>query len=111
MKTHINAPKKVFVNHGEAEIAEYYKEHLRDMGYNAFAPYSGAYCDLATGEFVNVEPIKIEKKESPASTSYQRLCASLDRLSALVRSSKGLSNKDLAKLTDTINNLCTKWEN
>jgi len=109
--THINAPKKVFVNHGEAEIAEYYKEHLRDMGYNAFAPYSGAYCDLATGEFVNVEPIKIEKKESPASTSYQRLCASLDRLSALVRSSKGLSNKDLAKLTDTINNLCTKWEN
>lgn len=108
--THIENPSKVFVNHGEAETAESYKEHLRSMGYNAYAPYSGGCCDLATGEFVNSEPVKIIKKQTGASTSYQRLCASVDRLSALVKASKGLTNKELAKMTDTINNLCSKWE-
>ena len=60
-------------------------------------------------EFVNAQPVKVIKKTVP-NTSYQRLCASLDRLSALVKQSKGLTNKDLAKLTDSINNLCAKWE-
>ncbi|MBQ1434097.1 MAG: MBL fold metallo-hydrolase, partial [Ruminococcus sp.] len=80
-----------------------------EMGYKAYAPFSGAYCDLITGEFVNAEPVKVVRKIIP-STGYQRLCASLDRLSALVAQSKGLTNKDLAKLTDSINNLCAKWE-
>lgn len=107
----IESPSKVFVNHGESETAEQYKEHLRNMGINAFAPYSGAYCDLATGEFVNVQPVAAVKTGGSVSVGYQRLCASLDRLSAIVRASKGLTNKDLARLTDTINNLCAKWEN
>lgn len=109
--THMKKPAKVFVNHGEASVTEEYKEHLRnDFGINAFAPYSGAECDLITGEFVNTQPIKIVKKAGGVSPSYQRLCASLDRLSQLVKRSSGLTNKDLAKLTDTINNLCAKWE-
>ena len=109
--SHIKNPKKVFVNHGEDSVTESYKEHLRtDFGLNAFAPYSGASCDLMTGDFVNTTPIKIVKKTGGSSPSYQRLCASLERLSALVKRSSGLNNKDMAKLTDTINNLCTKWE-
>lgn len=106
---HIKSPAMVFINHGDDMAVEDYKAHLTEMGYNAVAPYSGAYCDLMTGEFVNAEPVKVVKKVIP-STSYQRLCASLDRLAALVKQSKGLTNKDLAKLTDSINNLCTKWE-
>jgi metallo-beta-lactamase family protein len=108
--THIENPKRVFVNHGEAAVTEEYAAHLQAMGINACAPYSGAYCDLATGEFTNVSPIEIPKKTTSYSPSYQRLCASLDRLTAIVKASKGLTNKDLAKLTDTINNLCSKWE-
>ncbi|MBP1534425.1 MAG: MBL fold metallo-hydrolase, partial [Ruminococcus sp.] len=102
-------PDTVFINHGEDTVMEEYKNHLTEMGYKAYAPFSGAYCDLITGEFVNAEPVKVVRKIIP-STGYQRLCASLDRLSALVAQSKGLTNKDLAKLTDSINNLCAKWE-
>ncbi len=104
----VSSPSKVFVNHGDEAAAEDYTAHLREMGFDAYAPYSGAYCDLATGEFVNAEPVRAARKTVP-STGYQRLCASLDRLTALVKQSKGLTNKDLAKLTDSINNLCSKW--
>ena len=107
--TSMERPGTVFINHGEDTVMEEYRQHLEEMGYKAYAPFSGAYCDLITGEFVNAEPIKVVKKIIP-STGYQRLCASLDRLSALVAQSKGLTNKDLAKLTDSINNLCAKWE-
>ena len=99
----------VFVNHGEDAVMEEYRRHLEDKGYHAYAPFSGAECDLITGVFTQAEPIKVLRKTAP-NTCYQRLCASLDRLSALVASSKGLTNKDLAKLTDSINNLCAKWE-
>lgn len=109
--THIKEPKKVFINHGETNSVESFKEHLRTQyNINAFAPYSGASCDLMTGDFVNITPIKIVKKPNAGSPAYQRLCASLERLSELVRKSSGFTNKDLAKLTDTINNLCAKWE-
>lgn len=108
--THIKDPKKVFVIHGEDAVAEQFTKHLReDFGLDAYCPYSGAQLDLLTGEFVNAEPKLLEKKTKP-NTAYQRLLASLDRLSAVVKSSKGLTNKDLSKLTDTINNLCSKWE-
>ena len=109
IKSYEKPPMKVFVNHGEDSVAEAYKEHLRnDFGLNAFAPYSGAELDLISGEFKNTTPIKIVKKTG-ASPNYQRLLSALDRLTALVNKSSGLTNKDLAKLTDTINNICAKW--
>lgn len=108
---HINNVKTVFVNHGEEQTAEEYKEHLkRDFEINAYAPYSGAYCDLISGKFVNAEPVRIVKKSSKGSPAYQRLVSALNRLSGIVGRSSGLTNKELAKLTDTINNLCSKWE-
>ena len=38
------------------------------------------------------------------------LLAALDRLTSLIRSSEGRTNKDLAKLTDQITELCNKFE-
>lgn len=105
----VKGVKKVFVNHGDEATAEHYKDHLREMGFDAHAPYSGAWCDLTTGVFVNAEPVRNERKPQ-ISVNYQRLQTSLDRLTALVNASKGLNNKDLARLTDSINNLCAKWE-
>ncbi|MBR6045000.1 MAG: MBL fold metallo-hydrolase [Ruminococcus sp.] len=106
---HIQKPKAVFVNHGESAIAEQYTLHLREeLGLEAFCPYSGAELDLLTGEFRNTEPVPITRTAKP-STAYQRLVASLDRLTAIVQSSKGLTNKELGKMADTIANLCSKW--
>lgn len=107
--THIQSPKKVFVNHGESAIADQYTLHLRDdIGLDAYCPYSGAELDILTGEFRNAEPVPITRSAKP-STAYQRLVASLDRLTAIVQSSKGLTNKELGKMADTIANLCSKW--
>ena len=107
---HISGVKKVFVNHGESAVADQYTLHLReDMGLDAYCPYSGAELDLLTGEFRNTESVYVTRTAKP-STAYQRLVASLDRLTAIVQSSKGLTNKELGKMADTIANLCQKWQ-
>ena len=108
--SHFSRVGNVFVNHGDEDSADGYTEHLRqDLGIDAYAPYSGAELDLATGVFTNAEPKRIQKKE-PVSTNYQRLLSAMDKLEALVKASKGLNNKDMAKLTDSINNLYAKFK-
>ena len=107
---HISVSGKVFVNHGDSAVSDEYTKHLRDdLGLDAYCPYSGAELDLLSGEFRNTEPVPITRAVKP-NTAYQRLVASLDRLSAIVQSSKGLTNKELGKMADTIANLCNKWQ-
>lgn len=109
--SHVNKPRKVFVIHGESAVAEEFTEHLkRDFRLESYCPYSGATLDGITGEFINEIPVKIEKTPH-YSTAYSRLTAALDRLTKLVNQSSGLTNKELAKMTDTLNNICSKWEN
>ncbi len=56
-------------------------------------------------------PRPIEKKPGvKANTVYQRLLTALDRLTAVIRSSEGRTNKDLARLTDQITELTNKFE-
>ena len=107
----IKSPEKVFVIHGDAEVAEEFTAHLKtDLRLNAYCPYSGATLDIKTGEFVNGKPVPIVRKPKAHTNVYQRLRVALDRLIAIVNRSSGLTNKELAKMTDTINNLCQKWE-
>jgi metallo-beta-lactamase family protein len=106
----IDSPKRVFVIHGEADCAESYTAHLRtDMSLEAECPYSGAQFDLISGEFVNAEPVLV-KRQPRETMPYVRLKAASDRLKTLIEHSSGLSNKELAAMTDTLNNLCAKWE-
>ncbi len=106
----IDGTKGVFVIHGESDTAEQYTAHLReDMQLDAHCPYSGAELDLISGKFVNAVPRPTEKKER-ASTPYLRLKAAAERLERIIAASGGLSNKELAAMTDTLNNLCSRWE-
>jgi len=106
------APKKVFVNHGENTVCEGYKDKLRTLGFNADAPYSGATFDLLSEQFTYIaQPVEIEKKRPAAvSTVFDRLVSAGKRLTALISSKKGMSNKELAKFADQINALSDKWE-
>ncbi len=109
--TAISGLKHVIVNHGDADASEDYVKHLRDdFGLTADSPYSGAVLDLMTGEFTNAEPRPAEIRAERESTPYLRLKAASDRLQRLIAKSSGLSNKELAQMTDTLNNLCSKWE-
>lgn len=107
-------PQKVLVLHGESEVCEVFTQRLRtELGYDAEAPYSGAEYDLLTGECtlarspVVVPVRRNRKKQSPA---FARLQTVMQRLNALVESSEGWANKDLARLANQLTNLCDKWE-
>ena len=114
MKQYNPAPKKVFVNHGENNVCEIYRDKLRSLGLDADAPYSGTTFDLVSEQYVNIaQPVTIEKKQPAAatvSTVFDRLTSAAKRLNALISSKKGLSNKEITKLADQINMLADKWE-
>ena len=106
----ISGLQHLIVNHGEAATMEDYAQHIREeLGLTVDCPYSVATLDLITNEFVNAEP-RLAAKTEHESTPYLRLKAATDRLQKLIARSQGLSNKELAQMTDTLNNLCAKWE-
>ena len=110
-------PQKVFVTHGEDSVTELFSARLRDeMGYDAYAPFSGTEFDLATGEFLyEAEGIKIQKpsavqKASKAARVYEKLLALGYRLLAVIRKNEGCPNKDLEKFSRDVQSLCDKWD-
>lgn len=109
-----NKPQKVFVVHGEEDVAGSFAECLRsEYGQDAYAPYSGTVYDLIANEFVyEAQAVRREKKAKTAKTNpvYERLEAAGNRLMNVIRNAKELANKDLAKFADQINALCDKWQ-
>ena len=63
-------PAHVFVNHGDPDAADSFTACLNnELGYKAFAPYSGTSFDLLSGEFVTVtKGIPVEKKPAGGRT-------------------------------------------
>jgi metallo-beta-lactamase family protein len=107
-------PRKVFVVHGESRSAEAFTALLHgEYGYDSVAPYSGAVFDLETETYTAAQPVLIEKAggiHSRGTVAYERLYTALDRMTALVQNAKGFSNKELARMTDQLTELCAKWE-
>ncbi len=60
-----NKPDMVFVTHGEDKVTEIFRDRIRDeLGFNAYAPFSGTVFDLAAGTFeVEAEPVEIKKED------------------------------------------------
>ena len=87
-------PKQVFVCHGEDTSCQVLTGRLEDeLHYTAMAPYSGTVYDLKEAAFISCpEGVVIRKQETKP------------------QSNEGGANKDLAKLTSQINNLCDKWD-
>ncbi len=63
-------PQMVFVCHGEDKVTEFFRDRLiNELGFSAYAPYSGTIFNLATGEFeLEAEPELIEKEDREALT-------------------------------------------
>lgn len=110
----IRNPERVFVVHGESDVMDRFTAHLQnDLKLNAYAPYSGTEFDLLTDQILLEavpKPIQKAKGTTRANTIYQRLLGALERLTVLIRHSEGRTNKDLARLTDQIQELCNKFE-
>ena len=109
-------PGMVFVNHGEDESCESFRKTLEELGYYAEAPYSGTEYDLLTGKLtVYTEGVKIDRTEAfrggqRAKQVYGELLAAAEALLALVKTRKGRTNKDNAKMAAQIRSLIDKWK-
>ncbi|CUH91829.1 MBL fold metallo-hydrolase RNA specificity domain-containing protein [Herbinix luporum] len=104
-------PERVFVVHGDAQVCDIFTDYLKDeLGYNAYAPYSGTVVNLAKNLVVlEGKPIPVQKKKKAAYV-FERLVNAGKRLMLIIQKNKGGTNKDLAKFTDQINALCDKWD-
>lgn len=109
-------PKLTFVNHGDPEAADSFTDCLnRELGYPAFAPYSGTQFELLTGEFVRItKPKAIQKhaggKERHRSPAFTRLLEAVERLLRCAKACEGRANKELARYADQINAIADKME-
>ena len=109
-------PKLVFVNHGDPDAAESFTACLnKELGYQAYAPYSGACYDLRRGCFVREtsgRPVekKSEGRQRTVSAAFTRLIAAAERLLRVAKSLEGHANKELASYADMVTRLADKME-
>ena len=108
-------PEAVFVIHGEDTVTEVFADRItHEAGLRAYAPYSGAIYDLKKGEWITLPQGKrIEARKAmqrKADSVFERLLAAGRRLMTVIRNNEGGANKDLARFTSEINNLCDKWD-
>ena len=112
----VKKPQMVFVNHGENTVCDHFVEHLeQDLGYKAFAPFSGAEFDLASGVFqacpegIPVAPKK--RKADRTSLAFQHLRDVSEALPAVIQQFSGLPNRDVSAFAKDLEKLIRKWEN
>jgi metallo-beta-lactamase family protein len=114
-------PKMVFVNHGDPDSCESFKNCISgEYGYNAFAPYSGTRFDLIEGKFdIVTEGKPVEKKGQPAGGESERryqnpvfdaLVSVGERLVKAIRGLSGSPNRDLRMFTEQVTKLAEKLE-
>lgn len=109
-------PKTVFVNHGDPESADSFTACLNnELGYKAFAPYSGTAFDLAAGEFtVITEGIPVRRKAPQPSQARSRnplfaeLLAIAEELLNAVRGCEGRPNSELRTYASDMRKLIRK---
>ena len=108
-----NTPTKVFVVHGNEDVAEEFASLvIKETGIEAIAPFSGDVFDLETGMCIQhgTHKLVVKKKQAKAQGVFARLIAAGERLMAVIQKCEGMANKDLAKFADQINSLCDKWD-
>ena len=108
-------PELVFVNHGDPGAADSFVDCLNnELGYRAFAPYSGTRFDLLSGEFeVIAKPRPIEGRREPsikAARLFQALVAAAQRLLRVCKTMEGRPNRDLKRFAEEIEKLSNAME-
>lgn len=109
-------PEMVFVNHGDENACEDFKNLLIEKGYRAEAPYSGTEYDLVTGKMTvyaegkKIKSTEFSKGNTRADMLYNNLVSEAEKLLALAKTRKGRPNKDNAKLTSQIKEIIEKWK-
>lgn len=106
-------PKLVFVNHGNDGVCDSFVNTIEEkLQFPAVAPFSGDGFDLVTGECIQKGTVVRVHKESRGRRNsnllYERLLEAGRQLMKLIETKKDASNKELARMTDQINDLYNK---
>ena len=109
-------PQLVFVNHGGPESADSFTACLNDeLGYRAFAPYSGTEFDLREGRFTVVAEGRPVVRESGAPAAgrkvnpvFAELVRAAEELMQAVRGCEGRPNRELRGFTNAVRKLTGK---
>ena len=106
--------RMIYVNHGDDEVCDTFAAAITQrLQVEAVAPYSGDEYDLRTavctakGRIVKLSRQSDGRRRGNA--IFEKLLAAGKRLLRVIESSKGLSNKELARFTDQVNALCDKY--
>ena len=107
-------PKQIYVNHGDEDACEAFRDLLVQRGYTADAPFSGTEYDLLSGEMtVYVNGKRIERNENKinprAAAVHNDLVAAAEELLQLAKQCLGRTNKNNSKFADQIRSLIAKW--
>ncbi len=104
---------RVFVVHGDEDIAPAFAEELKSLGFIAEAPLYTACFDLAAGIMLE-EGFMPERRKSEARSRadaiYNKLVAAAEELLRFIKGVRGMSNKDMASFTSQIQSLLEKWK-
>ncbi|MGI5936381.1 MAG: MBL fold metallo-hydrolase RNA specificity domain-containing protein [Oscillospiraceae bacterium] len=106
-------PEMVFVNHCEDEICDLFANALeKELGYRAFAPYSGTSFDLILGSPVTItQGVTVKKAVQPKKPSaYDQLVAAGERIMSVIQSCEGMANKEILKFARQLEALADAWQ-
>lgn len=109
------APKHVFVNHGDDAVTDEFAGYIRrELGYETSAPFSGAVYDLLAGKYlVQTKGIPIRKTSGGGVRSddlYQSLLRAGEELMAIIRQAGGRPNKTKKAFVDDMRTLICRYK-
>ena len=107
-------PKRVFVNHGEDMVCDSFSQTIYNkLQIPSCAPYSGDEYDLVLEDFTARGKVtkvsRVSDGRRRANIAFDKLLAAGKRLMTIIGLSKNMTNKEMAKFTDQIHNLCDKY--
>ena len=108
-------PKRIFVNHGEDMVCESFSQIIYNkLQIPSVAPFSGDEYDMILEDFTAhgkiVKVSKISDGRRRANIAFDKLMSAGKRLLTIIGLSKNtMTNKEMAKFTDQIHNLCDKY--
>ena len=107
-------PKRIFVNHGEDMVCDSFSQTIYNkLQIPSCAPYSGDEYDLVLEDFTARGKVtkvsKVSDGRRRANIAFDKLLAAGKRLMTIIGLSKNMTNKEMAKFTDQIHNLCDKY--
>ena len=110
-------PEKVFVVHGDREVAPFFAQTLVNLGINAHAVQYTEVYDLISGTQVSPGYLPERKTKSfqptsgtKATPAYERLAAVGQMLVESIKRSRNRDNKSLAAFAEQLRALLEKWE-